>query len=113
MPILSKEQQKKEQEMSKNLEQDAVWKKMQESTFTRWVNQHLATVQKTMASLETDFSDGIRFIALIEVLSGKKSPYRYSKRPTVRGQKLENVYVGLKFLTDDEGLKLVNIGTYI
>lgn len=110
--VLSKEQQKKDAEMQKNLDQDAVWKRIQQNTFLRWVNQHLSTVDKTIASLETDFADGIRFIALIEVLSGKKCPYKFSKRPTMRGHKVENVYVGLKFLTDDEGLKLVNIGMY-
>lgn len=97
-----------ENEMERELAEDAVWKRIQQNTFTRWANEHLKTVNKTIASLESDLADGLRLIALIEVLSGKKLP-KHSKRPTFRSQKLENVCVALKFLTDDEGIKLVNI----
>lgn len=94
--------------MERELAEDAVWKRIQQNTFTRWANEHLKTVNKTLASLETDLADGLRLIALIEVLSGKKLP-KHNKRPTFRSQKLENVCVALKFLTNDEGIKLVNI----
>ncbi|KAL1436102.1 hypothetical protein MTO96_010848 [Rhipicephalus appendiculatus] len=97
-----------EDAMERELAEDAVWKRIQQNTFTRWANEHLKTVNKTIASLETDLADGLRLISLIEVLSGKQLP-KHNKRPTFRSQKLENVCVALKFLTNQEGIKLVNI----
>ena len=91
---------------------DAQWKLIQKNTFTRWTNEHLKTVNKHVADLETDLSDGLRFIALVEVLSGKRF-LRYNKRPTIRSQKLENVTLALEFLQHTEGIKIVNIGMSI
>ncbi|XP_065372293.1 filamin-A isoform X2 [Calliphora vicina] len=94
-------------EAERDLAEDAQWKKIQQNTFTRWANEHLKTIDRSINSLESDLSDGLRLIALIEVLSQKRMP-KYNKRPTFRSQKLENVSVALKFL-EDEGIKIVNI----
>ncbi|KAF8782497.1 filamin-A-like isoform X2 [Argiope bruennichi] len=104
------QQQQEEQpdEMERDLAEDAVWKRIQQNTFTRWANEHLKTVGKPIANLETDLSDGLRLIALVEVLSGRRLP-KHNKKPTFRSQKLENVSVALKFLEEDEGIKIVNI----
>ena len=88
---------------------DAQWKLIQKNTFTRWTNEHLKTVNKHVIDLETDLSDGLRLLSLIEVLSGKRF-LRWNKRPSFRTMKLENVTLGLKFLEDNEGIKIVNIG---
>lgn len=93
----------------RDLAEDAQWKKIQQNTFTRWANEHLKTVLKNVGSLETDLSDGLRLIALIEVLSGKKLP-KHNKKPTFRSQKLENVSVALEFLEKAEKIRIVNIG---
>ncbi|XP_034239661.1 filamin-A isoform X3 [Thrips palmi] len=92
----------------RDLAEDAQWKRIQQNTFTRWANEHLKTVSKHIGNLETDLSDGLRLITLIEVLSGKKLP-KYNKRPTFRSQKLENVSVALQFLERGEGIRIVNI----
>ena len=96
----------------RELAEDAQWKKIQQNTFTRWANEHLKTVEKHIANLETDLSDGLRLITLIEVLAGKRLP-KHNKKPSFRSQKLENVSVALKFLQDDEGIRIVNIGEWI
>ena len=88
---------------------DAQWKLIQKNCFTRWANEHLKTVNKHIADLSTDLSDGLRLVALVEVLSGKRFR-KYNKRPTFRNQKIENVTIALKFLEVDEGIKIVNIG---
>lgn len=93
----------------RELADDAQWKVIQKNTFTRWTNEHLKQANKSIASLESDLSDGLRLCALIEVLSGKKFK-RVNKRPNFRSQKLENVTTALKFLEEDEGIKIVNIG---
>ena len=93
----------------RELADDAQWKLIQKNTFTRWANEHLKTINKNIANLETDFADGLRLIGLVEVLSSKK--FRHvNKRPTFRTQKLENVTMCLKFLERDEGIRIVNIG---
>ncbi|KAI2800805.1 hypothetical protein BLOT_012377 [Blomia tropicalis] len=94
--------------MDKDLAEDAVWKKIQQNTFTRWANEHLKTVNKHITDLATDFSDGIRLIALVEVLAGKKIG-NYNKRPKVRAQKIENVNIALQFLKNEEKIRIVNI----
>jgi len=93
----------------RELAEDAQWKLIQKNTFTRWANEHLKLVNKNVSDLEEDFSDGLRFVSLVEVLSGKKFP-KYNKRPNFRTQKLENVTMCLRFLEEDEGIKIVNIG---
>lgn len=93
----------------RDLADDAQWKLIQKNTFTRWANEHLKTVNKTIADLENDFSDGLRLVALIEVLSGKKFKH-VNRRPNFRTQKLENVTRVLEFLERDEGIRIVNIG---
>jgi len=93
----------------RDLAGDAQWKLIQKNCFTRWTNEHLKTVNKQIGDLSTDLADGLRLIALVEVLSGKRFR-KYNKRPTFRNQKLENVTIALKFLEVDEGIKIVNIG---
>uniref|UniRef100_A0A8C1F8L6 Filamin A, alpha (actin binding protein 280) n=1 Tax=Cyprinus carpio carpio TaxID=630221 RepID=A0A8C1F8L6_CYPCA len=92
----------------KDLAEDAPWKKIQQNTFTRWSNEHLKCVNKRIANLQTDLSDGLRLIALLEVLSQKKMFRKYNQRPTFRQMQLENVSVALEFL-DRENIKLVSI----
>lgn len=97
-----------DEEMQRELAEDAPWKKIQQNTFTRWVNEHLKLVNKRVDDLQVDFSDGLNIIALIEVLSHKKLP-RHNRKPMFRSQKLENVSVALDFLENVERIKLVNI----
>lgn len=88
--------------------EDAPWKLIQKNTFTRWCNEHLKCVNQRLANLETDLSDGLRLISLLEVLSQKKLG-RYNKRPRIWQMKLENVTVALSFL-ESEKIRLVSIG---
>ncbi|XP_078803934.1 filamin-B isoform X3 [Oryzias latipes] len=92
----------------KDLAEDAPWKKIQQNTFTRWINEHLKCVNKRIMDLQTDLSDGLRLIALLEVLSHKSMYRKYHPRPTFRQMKLENVSVALEFL-ERENIKLVSI----
>uniref|UniRef100_A0A672YRV6 Filamin B n=1 Tax=Sphaeramia orbicularis TaxID=375764 RepID=A0A672YRV6_9TELE len=92
----------------KDLAEDAPWKKIQQNTFTRWINEHLKCVNKRIVDLQLDLGDGLRLIALLEVLSHKKMYRKYHPRPNFRQMKLENVSVALEFL-DKENIKLVSI----
>uniref|UniRef100_A0AAQ4Q3S6 Calponin-homology (CH) domain-containing protein n=1 Tax=Gasterosteus aculeatus aculeatus TaxID=481459 RepID=A0AAQ4Q3S6_GASAC len=92
----------------KDLAEDAPWKKIQQNTFTRWCNEHLKCVNKTVTDLQRDFTDGLKLISLLEVLSQKKMYRKSHSRPNFRQMKLENVSVALEFL-DREHIKLVSI----
>lgn len=93
----------------RELAEDAQWKIIQKNTFSRWANEHLKQANKTLVDLQADLGDGLRLLALIEVLAGK--PFKqYNRRPNFRTQKLENVTQALKFLEEEEGIRLVNIG---
>ena len=52
----------------RDLADDAPWKQIQKNTFTRWCNEHLKVANMRINTLETDLSDGLRLIALIEVI---------------------------------------------
>ncbi|XP_073688386.1 filamin-C isoform X2 [Garra rufa] len=92
----------------KDLAEDAPWKKIQQNTFTRWCNEHLKCVNKTVTDLQKDLGDGLKLISLLEVLSQKKMYRKHHVRPNFRQMKLENVSVALEFL-DRERIKLVSI----
>ena len=98
-----------DEEMQRELAEDAPWKKIQQNTFTRWANEHLKLVNRRIEDLQYDLSDGLNLISLIEVLSHKKLP-KYNRKPQFRSQKLENVSVALNFLENVEHIRLVNIG---
>lgn len=66
-------------------------------------------MEVTVVELETDLSDGVRLITLVQVLSQKKVG-RYNKKPRIHAQKMENVQLALNLLTKEEKIRLVNIG---
>ncbi|XP_069676636.1 filamin-A isoform X2 [Periplaneta americana] len=86
-----------------------LWVEIQANTFRNWVNEHLRTVGLEVRDLATDFCDGTRLCALVEIL--QKRPLRPSwiQRPANQHQYLENVATALTAIAAD-GVKLVNIG---
>ena len=88
--------------------ENAEWKRIQQKTFTRWVNEHLKKQTRFVRDLKTDLADGLSLISLLEVLSQKRMG-RFTKNPRIRAQKLENVDLCMKFIAS-EGIRLVNIG---
>ena len=71
------------------LTHDEGWKRIQQNTFTRWCNEHLRKVDQRLDDLETDLSDGLLLIQLVQVLSHKRLP-RWNKKPNfVRRHSLE------------------------
>ena len=96
--------------VDRSLAADAEWKRIQKNTFTRWANEHLKQANKQIDDLQVDLGDGLKLIALLEVLSGKRLP-RHNKKPVFRTQKLENVTIALKFL-EMEVRMLLLIGVF-
>ncbi|CAL8084394.1 unnamed protein product [Calicophoron daubneyi] len=92
----------------RELGEDAEWKIIQKNTFTRWANEHLKTKNMFIEDLQYDFADGLKLIGLVEALSGQQFKH-VNRKPSFRTQKLENVTMVLRFLEENEGLRLVNI----
>ncbi|KAL5250135.1 hypothetical protein ACHWQZ_G016012 [Mnemiopsis leidyi] len=85
------------------------WAQIQRKTFTRWCNQQLKPRSLEIEDLQVGLKDGVNLINLVELLTQHASPTRYTKKPRIKMQMMENIGIGLKILTDD-GIKLVNIG---
>ena len=77
---------------------DAECKRIQKKTFTHGsYNEHLKKQGPEFCINEFFFSDGILLIILLEVLSQKKVG-RYSKKPRVHAQRMENIELVLDFI---------------
>nr|WAW84879.1 filamin-like 9 [Halisarca dujardinii] len=89
---------------------DSRWKKIQQRTFTNWINDrlrgHLTKPDSPVMNLMTDFKDGIRLIDLMEKLS--KTKLSTNKTPKLKAHCLENLNAALKHIKK-EGITLVNI----
>lgn len=88
--------------------------RIQIKTFTRWCNQFLKQKGVVIEDLRMDLSNGTNLIILLEVLSQKKVGRGLNKKNEklrmFRSHHMENVETALRFITETEGLQLVNIG---
>ncbi|XP_023336020.1 gelation factor, partial [Eurytemora carolleeae] len=83
------------------------WIQIQANTFKNWVNVNLREAGLQVEDLATDFSDGVRLVALVELL--QKRRLRHNKTPNSQPHALENITIALDAIKED-GIKLVNIG---
>lgn len=86
---------------------DAAWERQQKKTFTAWCNSHLRKVDKKIEEIDRDFCDGLKLLALLEVISGERVPR--AERGSQRLHKIANVNKALQFVYS-KGVKLVSIG---
>ena len=88
---------------------DAKWKKIQQTTFTNWVNEVLKSTQYRAKNLKTDFKDGLLLVTLLEALTSAGKVGKYNKRPRIKAQMIANLVASFKFI-ESENIKLVNVG---
>jgi len=62
--------------------------------------------------LSEDFSDGTRLILLLKTLS-QKTVGKYSKKPKIYAQMIDNIALALDFIMKKEHITLVNIGKLV
>jgi spectrin beta len=79
---------------------------IQKRTFTKWTNSFLRKVEMEVSDLFKDLCDGIKLLALLEVLSG--SELEKPSRGKLKLHRLENVGKALGFLKANK-VKLENI----
>ncbi|KAI7804943.1 putative nesprin-1-like, partial [Triplophysa rosa] len=82
---------------------------VQKRTFTKWINSHLAKHKPPLEvnDLFEDIKDGVKLLALLEVLSGQRLPCEQG-RQLKRIHWVSNIGTALKFL-EGRRIKLVNI----
>lgn len=86
-----------------------LWIDIQANTFRNWINEHLKSVDMRVINLATDFADGTKLCALVEVLQKRILKPHWNRKPGNQHQYLENVSCALNAVAED-GVKLVNIG---
>jgi spectrin beta len=79
---------------------------IQKRTFTRWVNSFLRKVDLDISDLFKDLTDGVKLLALLEVISATE--LEKPSRGKLRLHKIENVSKALGFLRASK-VKLENI----
>ena len=87
---------------------DEARKRMQVKSFTTWINLHLGKVGLQVDDLKTDFSDGIKLLKLVEVIS-EESLGKYNKKCMSKFQKVENLNKPIALINQfckDVGIKI-------
>jgi len=87
---------------------DKAWENIQKKTFTKWVNSYLAKRAQKIDEISTDFSNGLKLISFLEILSSKYFK-TYEKNPKLRIQKIQNLDRALKFIKE-QNVHLISIG---
>ena len=89
------------------------WQNIQHTTFVNWVNDKLSSGKnptgRKVERLNTDLSDGVLLIRLLENLTGVKFP-KYNAAPKLAAHSLVNLDIAFQYLRE-EGVKLVSIGS--
>uniref|UniRef100_A0A8C7CRJ2 Spectrin repeat containing, nuclear envelope 1b n=1 Tax=Oncorhynchus kisutch TaxID=8019 RepID=A0A8C7CRJ2_ONCKI len=88
---------------------DETGEAVQKRTFTKWINSHLAKRKPPLevTDLFEDIKDGVKLLALLEVLSGQRLPCEQG-RQLKRIHWVSNIGTALRFL-EGRKIKLVNI----
>lgn len=69
---------------------------------------HLAKRNIRVQDLSTDLSDGVKLIALLEILHGATIEGRYYRNPKSKPYKIDNVNFALNFITDTLKIQLIS-----
>ncbi|KDO23896.1 hypothetical protein SPRG_10041 [Saprolegnia parasitica CBS 223.65] len=86
------------------------WVDVQKNTFTRWANTHLSKKRMDIKDVYEDLKDGLRLIALLQIVSRQQVAPKYNKNPKMRIQKLENLNLAFNFMARN-GVTVTNIGS--
>eukprot|EP01126_Amoeba_proteus_P003380 TRINITY_DN11120_c0_g1_i6.p1 TRINITY_DN11120_c0_g1~~TRINITY_DN11120_c0_g1_i6.p1 ORF type:complete len:1550 (-),score=454.30 TRINITY_DN11120_c0_g1_i6:80-4675(-) len=86
---------------------DDGWIRIQQKTFTRWVNSFCVKRGFEVQDITKDFGDGRLLIRFMEALSGDDLG-KYNTAPKLPIQKIQNINVALKYI-QDRGVRLIGI----
>lgn len=86
------------------------WVDVQKNTFTRWANTYLSRKRMQIDELYEDLGDGIRLIALLQIICREKVCKKFNKKPRMRIQKMENLNMAFSFM-QKKNVNLTNLGS--
>lgn len=79
------------------------WVEIQKKAFTFWVNRQLIKREEVpqVEDLQPDLANGVRLVALVEVLSNKPLEMKWSKQPVMKAHKITNCVLALGHLKNE------------
>lgn len=95
------------EEWVKNGLLDPAWERQQRKSFTSWCNSHLRKADTQIENIEEDFTNGLKLMLLLEVISGETLPK--PDRGQMRFHRIANVNKALDFIAN-KNVKLVSVG---
>lgn len=96
--------------MAGQVDKEKKWELVQIKAFKSWVNDTLEKRKLPhVENLQTDFQDGVRLNQFLEGVTSKKVG-KFDLKPSQKIQKIQNLSIGLKFVEESLGVKLVGIG---
>jgi len=84
------------------------WEDVQKKAFTHWVNSYLDKKGEHIDDLATAFTNGVRLVTLLELITKKEFPGKIYKTPKLKIHFIENVNLCLRFI-QSEGVKGLTI----
>jgi len=84
------------------------WEDVQKKAFTHWVNSYLEKKGDHIDDLATAFTNGVRLVTLLELVTKKEFSGKIYKNPKLKIHFIENVNLCLRFI-QNEGVKGLTI----
>ena len=100
-----------DEEENNNEEEQEAWVRIQESTFTNWVNDKLRRYDVEVTHLQRDFRDGVHLCKLVETLVDRPIGRVITKKNLNFYQASGNIAIALEAIKQS-GVRLVNIGMW-
>eukprot|EP01127_Copromyxa_protea_P005746 TRINITY_DN15608_c0_g1_i1.p1 TRINITY_DN15608_c0_g1~~TRINITY_DN15608_c0_g1_i1.p1 ORF type:complete len:536 (-),score=205.38 TRINITY_DN15608_c0_g1_i1:54-1640(-) len=88
--------------MSKAEDKSEKWVQAQRKAFTHWVNTCLKVREERVETLEEGFNNGLRLIALVEILTKEALRKRHNSKVALKVHKVNNCFLALEHLKDPE-----------
>jgi len=101
-----------DEEENNNEEEQEAWVRIQENTFTNWVNDKLRKFNVEVTHLKRDFRDGVYLCKLVENLVGRPIGKVITKKNLNFYEASGNIALALNAIKE-AGVRLVNIGRCI
>lgn len=86
---------------------EKTWERIQQKTFTKWMNTYLRKRSLAIEDLGKDLADGTILCQFLEIISNQPVG-KYEKKPRIRVQSIGNVNTALTFIKNQK-IKLINI----
>jgi hypothetical protein len=88
---------------------EKTWERVQAKAFMKWVNAYLMRRGiKIETTLAEDFTDGIKLVTFLEIISNQKAPGKLTPKPRMRIQKIQNCNIAMTFIKN-LGVNLIAI----